>query len=39
LGGLLLDLLATGDQARVQDAADSFLATLEQAQAGLAGAG
>jgi AcrR family transcriptional regulator len=37
--GLLLDLLATGDQARVQDAADSFLATLEQAQAGLAGAG
>jgi AcrR family transcriptional regulator len=36
--GLLLDLLATGDQARVQDAADSFLATLEQAQAGPAGA-
>ncbi|MFI1195965.1 TetR/AcrR family transcriptional regulator [Micromonospora sp. NPDC020750] len=27
--GLLLDLLATGDQDRVQDAADSFLATLE----------
>jgi AcrR family transcriptional regulator len=30
--GLLLDLLATGDQARVQDAAESFLATLEQPQ-------
>jgi hypothetical protein len=30
--GLLLDLLATGDQARVQDAAESFLATLGQAQ-------
>jgi len=30
--GLLLDLLATGDQERVQDAADSFLATLERAQ-------
>jgi len=29
--GLLLDLLATGDQDRVQDAAGSFLATLEQA--------
>ena len=28
--GLLLDLLATGDRARVQDAAESFLATLEQ---------
>jgi AcrR family transcriptional regulator len=27
--GLLLDLLATGDRARVQDAAMSFLATLE----------
>lgn len=27
--GLLLDLLATGDQDRVQDAAESFLATLE----------
>ena len=27
--GLLLDLLATGDRARVQDAAESFLATLE----------
>ena len=27
--GLLLDLLATGDQARVQDAAESFLASLE----------
>ncbi|WP_326559239.1 TetR/AcrR family transcriptional regulator [Micromonospora sp. NBC_01796] len=27
--GLLLDLLATGDRDRVQDAADSFLATLE----------
>ncbi|GAA1016143.1 TetR family transcriptional regulator [Acrocarpospora pleiomorpha] len=27
--GLLLDLLATGDQYRVQDAAESFLATLE----------
>jgi AcrR family transcriptional regulator len=26
--GLLLDLLATGDRDRVQDAADSFLATL-----------
>jgi AcrR family transcriptional regulator len=30
--GLLLDLLATGDRDRVQDAAESFLATLEQAQ-------
>ncbi|MGO9750470.1 MAG: TetR family transcriptional regulator [Solirubrobacteraceae bacterium] len=29
LRGLLLDLLATGDRARVQDAAESFLATLE----------
>ena len=28
--GLLLDLLATGDQVRVQDAAESFLASLEQ---------
>jgi len=27
--GLLLDLLATGDRVRVQDAAESFLATLE----------
>ena len=27
--GLLLDLLATGDRARVQDAAESFLASLE----------
>jgi AcrR family transcriptional regulator len=27
--GLLLDLLATGDRARVQDAAESFLAGLE----------
>jgi AcrR family transcriptional regulator len=27
--GLLLDLLATGDHARVQDAAESFFATLE----------
>jgi AcrR family transcriptional regulator len=27
--GLLLDLLATGDRDRVQDAANSFLATLE----------
>jgi hypothetical protein len=27
--GLLLDLLATGDQVRVQDAAESFLASLE----------
>ncbi len=27
--GLLLDLLATGDRARVQDAAEIFLATLE----------
>ncbi len=27
--GLLLDLLATGDRARVQEAAESFLATLE----------
>ncbi|HEY1818287.1 MAG TPA: hypothetical protein VGG83_00005 [Trebonia sp.] len=26
--GLLLDLLATGDRDRVQDAADSFLTTL-----------
>ncbi len=26
--GLLLDLLATGDQARVQDAAETFLASL-----------
>lgn len=29
LRGLLLDLLATGDRDRVQDAAESFLATLE----------
>jgi hypothetical protein len=28
--GLLLDLLATGQRARVQDAAESFLATLER---------
>jgi hypothetical protein len=28
--GLLLDLLATGDRDRVQDAAESFLVTLEQ---------
>jgi hypothetical protein len=28
--GLLLDLLATGDRDRVQDAAESFLASLEQ---------
>jgi AcrR family transcriptional regulator len=28
--GLLLDLLATGDRARVEDAAESFLATLER---------
>jgi AcrR family transcriptional regulator len=28
--GLLLDLLATGDRDRVQDAAESFLATLER---------
>jgi AcrR family transcriptional regulator len=27
--GLLLDLLATGDRARVQDAAETFLASLE----------
>jgi AcrR family transcriptional regulator len=27
--GLLLDLLATGDRARVQDAAENFLATLD----------
>jgi hypothetical protein len=27
--GLLLDLLATGDRDRVQDAAESFLASLE----------
>ena len=27
--GLLLDLLATGDRVRVQDAAESFLATLD----------
>jgi hypothetical protein len=26
--GLLLDLLATGDRDRVQDAAEAFLATL-----------
>ena len=32
--GLLLDLLATGDRDRVQDAAESFLATLEQPHAG-----
>jgi AcrR family transcriptional regulator len=29
ISGLLLDLLATGDRDRVQDAAESFLATLE----------
>jgi hypothetical protein len=28
--GLLLDLLATGDRDRVQDAAESFLASLER---------
>jgi hypothetical protein len=28
--GLLLDLLATGERDRVQDAAESFLATLER---------
>jgi AcrR family transcriptional regulator len=28
--GLLLDLLTTGDRARVQDAAESFLASLER---------
>lgn len=28
--GLLLDLLATGDRARVEDAAESFLAALER---------
>ncbi|HEX2744882.1 MAG TPA: hypothetical protein VHN16_10835 [Streptosporangiaceae bacterium] len=27
--GLLLDLLATGDRDRVQDAAEAFFATLE----------
>ena len=32
--GLLLDLLATGDRDRVQDAAESFLAGLEQPHAG-----
>jgi hypothetical protein len=31
--GLLLGLLATGDRERVQDAAESFLATLEQGPA------
>jgi hypothetical protein len=31
--GLLLDLLATGDRARVEDAAESFLSTLEGASA------
>ncbi len=39
--GLLLDLLATGDRARVQDAAESFLASLEpkaQPQGGVAAA-
>ena len=29
LRGLMLDLLATGDQARVQDAAEAFLVSLE----------
>ncbi len=32
--GLLLDLLATGDRARVQDAAESFFASLERPSAG-----
>ena len=32
--GLLLDLLATGDRDRVQDAAESFFATLEPAARG-----
>jgi AcrR family transcriptional regulator len=32
--GLLLDLLATGDRARVQDAAESFLTSLERPSAG-----
>ncbi|MGW0587573.1 TetR/AcrR family transcriptional regulator [Streptosporangium sp. NPDC002607] len=36
--GLLLDLLATGDRDRVQDAAESFLATLKQS-AGTDGTG
>ncbi|MET7424292.1 TetR/AcrR family transcriptional regulator [Dactylosporangium sp. NPDC005555] len=36
--GLLLDLLATGDRDRVQDAAESFLATLEAGR-GLTGRG
>jgi AcrR family transcriptional regulator len=31
--GLLLDLLATGDRARVQDAAETFLATLQHTAA------
>lgn len=30
LRGLLLDLLTTGDRARIQDAAEAFLATLER---------
>ena len=36
--GLLLDLLATGDRDRIQDAAESFLASLEHT-ARLSGAG
>jgi AcrR family transcriptional regulator len=36
--GLLLDLLATGDRDRVQDAAESFLATLESGAGPAAGA-
>jgi hypothetical protein len=28
--GLLLDLLATGDRERVEDAAESFIATLQR---------
>jgi AcrR family transcriptional regulator len=36
--GLLLDLLATGDRDRVQDAAESFLATLDRGAGPAAGA-
>jgi hypothetical protein len=35
--GLLLDLLATGDRDRVQDAAESFLATLSNTRRGRRG--
>jgi hypothetical protein len=37
--GLLLDLLATGDRERVEDAAEAFLATLDRVRDREGGAG